>query len=329
MEVFGMKTGKVRWGVLSAARIGGQVIPGIQNATNAEFYGIASRSPEKLQQMQEKYAPQKIYEDYDALLEDEAIDAVYIPLPNGLHKEWVIRAARKGKHVLCEKPLGCSAAEVEEMARECKAQGVLLMEAFAYMHNPLTYRLKELLDAGAIGRVKVMEAWFSFNMSDKRDIRFDKQLGGGATYDVGCYTISLLRYLAGEEPTAIYASGEIDEETGVDASSCAVLEFSGGVKGIYHCAMNAAHRCKYEILGEKGILQVPQGFNASGDQEMFLWVDGKRETIIVPSESNYKLEVEQFSRCILEGETPFYSLQDSYRNARVIDEVLRQIFDGR
>lgn len=320
----------VNWGILSCARIAEKaVIPGIKNSNNSRLYAIAGKTKEKLEEFKARHNPVKAYDNYEEILNDPDVDAVYIPLPNSLHCEWTIKAAEKKKHVLCEKPLGCTPEEIVRMREACEKNGVLLMEAFAYRHNPLTLKLKELLDEQAIGKVKVIEAWFSFPLNDAKDIRLIKELGGGATYDVGCYPISLIRYLAGREPLSVIASGEVGKVSGVDESSCGILGFDDGLKGVFHCGFNAAYRCRYEILGEKGIICVSQGFNAEGELDILIKREDEEEVIPVHSPSNYMLEIEQFSRCILNGEKPLMSFEDSYYNAVVIDEVLRQVLAER
>lgn len=316
----------VNWGVIGCGWIADSaVIPGINAACNARLYAVASRSGEKLEQYCKKHNPVKGYDSYEALLEDPEIDAVYIPLPNGLHCEWVCKAAEKKKHVLCEKPLGVTAEEVKVMKEACERNGVLLMEAFAYRHSPLTFELKKLVDQGVIGKLKFIESHFSFTMKDMNNVRLIQSLGGGATYDIGCYNINIIRYLAGSEPTAVFAAGETGEKTNVDESSCTMMEFKDGLNAVSYCSFNSIERCDYTIAGEAGIIEVPVQFNSKGDVRIILRRANEAEEINLSCPDNYMLEVEQFGRCILEGEKPLVSLEDSYNNAVVIDATLSQI----
>lgn len=317
----------LEWGVLGCAKIAdGSVIPGINSADNARLYAIAGRSSGKLQQFKEKHKPVTTYDSYEKLLSDPAIDAVYIPLPNGLHCEWVLKAAESKKHILCEKPLGISREEVERMREACRKNGVLLMEAFAYRHSPLTLRVKSMVDGGLIGRVRFIESHFNFKLTDKSNVRLTSSLAGGCTYDIGCYNINIIRYITGSEPVSVYAVGDIGLESGVDESSCILMEFEGGLKAVSECSFNCTARSEYTIVGEDGIIEVPVSFNKKGLVSILLKKDGSTKEIMLDCPDNYMLEVEQFGRCILEGEQPRVSLEDSYGNAEVIDRSLAMIF---
>ncbi len=317
----------VNWGVLGCARIANSaVIPGIKSAANANLYAIASRSTEKLEEFNKNHNPEKTYESYMDLLKDPKIDAVYIPLPNSLHCEWVIKAAENKKHILCEKPLGVTAKEVEAMRDACNKNGVLLMEAFPYRHSPLTIKVKNLVDTGAIGKLKFIEANFSFILTNKSSIKMIKNLGGGATYDIGCYNINVIRFIAGSEPLSIFATGEIGENSSVDESSCIMMEFKDDLKAVSYCSLNSMDRCGYTIVGDAGIIEVPVKFNSKGTVNITLRTKTDTSEINVDCPDNYMLEVEQFGRCILGSEEPLVSLDDSYNNAKVIDESLNMIF---
>ncbi len=321
-----MNNNKVSWGIISCAGIAEKaVIPGILSANNAELYAISSRGPEKLEEFSRKFNPVKAYRSYDELLDDPKVDAVYIPLPNGLHYEWALKAAEKKKHILCEKPMGISAEEVRKMKEVCDKNSVLLMEAFAYRHSPLTIKVKELVDMGTIGRIKFMESHFSYLLKNREDVRVSNSLAGGATYDVGCYNLNIIRHIVGSEPLSVFATGEIGEDSGVDESSCIVMEFEGGIKAVSYCSFLCAPRSEYTIVGETGIISVPTNFNAKGDAKIVVRKDSGTEEITVQCPDNYMLEVEQFGRCILNNEKPLLTFEDSINNARVIDEVLRQI----
>lgn len=323
-----MSKSKVNWGVLGCAGIAEKsVIPGILSAKNAQLYGIASRSAgKKLDDFCEKFNPVKKYTSYEAMLEDPEIDAVYIPLPNALHYEWTLKAAQKKKHVLCEKPLGISAKEVKGMKDAADQNGILLMEAFAYRQSPLTKKVKSLVDEGSVGKVKFIEAHFSYYLNNREDVRVNKGLAGGATYDVGCYNLNIIRHIAGSEPIAVYSTGEIGKDSGVDESSCIMMEFEGGLKAISYCALNCASRSEYTIVGETGIIHVPVQFNSEGDTTIIITKNSVVQEIKIHCPHNYMLEVEQFGRCIMNGEEPLITFEDAYYNAKLIDQALSQIF---
>ena len=317
----------VNWGVISCAGIANTaVIPGINAASNATLYAISSRSKQKLEEYSQKHKPVKTYESYDDLLDDPEIDAVYIPLPNALHCQWVFKAAEKKKHILCEKPLGITAKEVADMREVCEKNGVLLMEAFAYRHSPLTLKVKSLVEEGVIGKLKFIQSNFSYLLTDMSNVRMIENLGGGATYDVGCYNLNVIRYIAGSEPISILATGEIGENSSVDESSCIMMEFKDGLKAVSYCSFNSMEYSEYTIVGDAGIIHVPVKFNDKGMVKLILKTESGTEEISINCPDNYMLEVEQFGRCITYGETPLVSLEDSYDNATAIEKALNQIF---
>jgi predicted dehydrogenase len=322
-----MKKTVVNWGVLGCAGIAEKsVIPGILAADNAKLYAVSSRKAgSRLDEFRDRFGPVRAYTSYEELLDDPEIDAVYIPLPNSLHYEWTLKAAEKKKHILCEKPLGINADEVRAMKAAADENGVLLMEAFAYRHSPLTRKVKELVTGGTVGKVRFMESHFSFNLDDSENVRLIRELGGGATFDIGCYNLNIIRYILGSEPTDVFAVGEMDAETGIDMSSCVMLEFGQGVKAVSYCSFRCSPRSEYTILGETGLIHVPVVFNQAGETRIIIVRGSEREEIVIDCPHNYMLEVEQFGRCILNGEKPLITYEDSLNNARVIDAVLGQI----
>ena len=314
----------VNWGIISCARIADRaVIPGILGAKNAVLYAVAGKNQARLCEFAQKYHPAKTYNSYDALLDDPGVDAVYIPLPNGLHKEWVIKAAQKKKHVLCEKPLGISAQEVEQMKQVCDENGVLLMEAFAYLHSPLTKAVAQLVESGAIGKIRFIQSQFSYFLNERDDVRLQKGLAGGATYDIGCYNISIIRQLLGE-PASLYATGTVSADN-VDESSCIQMLFDNGATAVSHCSLNCAEWIEYTVVGESGAIDVPVPFNRQGSVKICITKGSGREELCIDCPDNYMLEVEQFGRCILAGEQPLVTHAFSLGNARVIDDALRQV----
>lgn len=303
-----------------------RTIPGMLKADNANLYALASRTQEKLSRFEEKFNPEKTYLSYEELLDDPMVDAIYLPLPNSLHYEWAIKAAKKKKHVLCEKPLALNEKEVIEMFRVFKDNDVLLMEAFASRHSPVLQTVKNLIDENTIGPLKYIEGHFSFLLEDENNVRLIKELGGGATYDIGAYPISTIRYLAGKEPLKIQTIGEIHPNLGVDISSSIMMEFDEGLKATAYSAFNTPEWTGYTVLGEKGRIEVPLDFNASGSLEFELYRNKGKETIFVETPNNYTLEIEQFGRAILDGEEPLVTYDDSLGNAKVIDIALAQMF---
>ncbi len=323
-----MSSKKINWGVLGCAGIAEKhVIPALLQADNAVLYGIASRSDsERLHRFAEKFRPLHTYTSYEALLSDPAIDAVYIPLPNSLHAEWVKKAAAAKKHVLCEKPLGVNAEEVRSMQAACDANGILLMEAFAYRHSPLTRTIETLIQSGQIGDLRLIEAYFCYNLQDLDNVRLKSDLKGGATYDVGCYNIDLIAHLMGSLPDAVQVSAFIGPDSQVDESCLATLTFPGSVDAISYCSFRTEARNECTIIGSEGILSVNPAFNFQGTSKIKLTTKGQPDTVIVDCPNNYTLEIEQFGRCITDGEKPLVNHESSHLTAQIMDRILHQIY---
>ena len=260
-----MEKKTVRWGVLGCSGIGkSRTIPGLLACENAELYAIAGRNEEKLKAYAEPFAPKKLYTDYQALLDDENVDAVYLPLPNGIHMEWVKKAAAAGKHILCEKPMALTEEQVREMFAAAKEHGVLLEEAYAYRHAQLVQKVKEIVDSGAIGRIRYLESKHSTFDTNRSGIRYQKGNGGGAVYDVTCYNVSLASYLFGKDPEDMSVYCGFDKETGVDVSDAVMLRYEEGVTAMLYAGLDAYRRGCYSILGDTGRIDVDHKFNSSG-----------------------------------------------------------------
>lgn len=318
---------KIRWGVLGTADIArGQTIPGMLLAENCELTAIAGRRLEKAQAFQKEFGFQKAYEGYEAMLADPEVEAVYVPLPNHLHAEWSIRALEAGKHVLCEKPMAPTEAEAERMFRAAEDHGVFLMEAFAYLHSPFIAALKAELDAGAIGEVRYIDSAFITGKRPDTDIRMFKEYYGGALYDLGCYAVSLILWMAGREPETVRGAAHFSDR-GIDLETTALLKFDNGITGEAACAMvpGIGRLDRLHILGTEGEIHSPVQFNQPGKIPYTLIRGGRAETKTVVAKNNYQLEVEQLGRCIDGGETPHVSRDFSMLEARVMDRILAEI----
>lgn len=223
---------KINWGVIGTAGIAkGCTIPGMQQAENCHLYAIAGRSMEKAKAYQEEFGFQVAYDSYEKLLADPNVEAVYIPLPNELHYEWTIKALKAKKHVLCEKPLAPNPSQIQEMFACAKENGVLLMEAYAYLHSPLMAAIKNEVKSGVIGDVLYMESQFITSDYDISNIRMRKETFGGATYDLGCYTTTQILWLLEEDPVKVQAVAEFSNE-GIDTYTSGVLTFADGKRPV-------------------------------------------------------------------------------------------------
>ncbi|ROR31426.1 putative dehydrogenase [Mobilisporobacter senegalensis] len=317
---------QVNWGVLGTANIAKKVtIPAMLKANNCKLYGIAGRNKEKVDEFKETFGFEKAYYSLEEMLEDENIEAVYIPLPNNLHKEWVIKAARRGKNILCEKPLAGSEEDVKEMIRVCDEEGVIFMEAFAYLHSPVIKEIKDILDSGAIGEFSFMESTFVTPRNPDENIRMNLETLGGSVYDLGCYNISLILTMLGEEPDEVKAIAHFTEKK-IDDFATAYFGFADGKKACFTTGMCSVQRGdRFFIYGTKGIIEAPVQFNQEGEISYYIVKDGVREEYTVSTPNNYTLEVEQLGRCITDGEKPYVNHDFSIINARTIDRVLKDM----
>lgn len=329
-----MEKKTVRWGVLGCSGIGkSRTIPGLLACENAELYAIAGRNEEKLKVYAEPFAPKKLYTDYQALLDDENVDAVYLPLPNGIHMEWVKKAAAAGKHILCEKPMALTEEQVREMFAAAKEHGVLLEEAYAYRHAQLVQKVKEIVDSGAIGRIRYLESKHSTFDTNRSGIRYQKGNGGGAVYDVTCYNVSLASYLFGKDPEDMSVYCGFDKKTGVDVSDAVMLRYEEGVTAMLYAGLDAYRRGCYSILGETGRIDVDHKFNSSGVCHIRVstgarpqgaeYVDETTTEYTIWVDDNYKKEIELFSDAVLNGSALTVSEEESLRTARVCDAIRR------
>lgn len=320
---------KIRWGVLGWARIArNEVIPAITRSTNGTLHAIASRSEAKLAEARAELNPPALHASYEALVRDPAVDAIYNPLPNHLHKAWTIEAARHGKHVLCEKPLALDAAEAREMVEACRAHGVVFMEAFMYRYSARTAKIVEILRSGVLGDIKFVQAQFRFLLNRPGDVRREPAMGGGSLYDVGCYPVNLIGLVldtvtgsppgTGPRPDQVRAVAV--EANGIDELFSAVLRYPGGVVASLHSGFNAHGRSCAEIIGTRGVLEVPLPFFGTGDP-CLLTLDGRRQEVPVPESDRYRLQVEDFAAAILENRPPLLTATESLRNMELIDRL--------
>ena len=321
---------KVTWGVLGTAQIAkGHTLPGMMQAENCRMYAIAGRDMAKAEAFGQEFGFEKAYGSYEELLLDPEVEAVYIPLPNELHFQWTKKALQAKKHVLCEKPLAPTVAQMQQLAGIAKENGVFLMEAFAYLHSPYMAAVKEELESGAIGDVLYMESEFLTSDYDLSNIRMRKETFGGAVYDLGCYCTSQILYLFGCQPNKVQAVAEFSDQ-GIDTLTTAILSFPDGKKATLTCGMclnrDPFDRIdRFRIHGTRGHICSGEQFNADGDLVYTVTVDGKTTAKTVPTPQNYRLEVEQLGRCILEGEQPWVSAEFTAANGQLLEKILHCI----
>ncbi len=316
----------IRWGVLGTANIArGCTIPGMRLAENCELYAVAGRNREKAERFKSEFGFERAYDSYEALLNDPQVEAVYIPLPNSLHREWVIRAAKAGKHILCEKPMAPSAAQAAEMQAAARENGVILMEAYAYLHSPLTAAIKAELDRGAIGEVRYLENAFVTSDYDLSNIRMRRETLGGSVYDLGCYCVSQAIWLLGEPEDARAVADFSDQ--GVDCLATGLMRFKNGARAAFTCGMvldtdRDRRLDRLQIHGTAGVLRTDAAYNQAGRLSYQIVAEGETVTRYVDVPQNYSLEVAQLGRCIAQGEPPHVSADFTLATARTMDRLL-------
>jgi len=305
----------VKWGILSTADINRKLIPGAHASPKVDLVAVASRDQARADAFATTWEIERAYGSYEALLADPEVEAVYIPLPNTLHVEWSIRALEAGKHVLCEKPISLHPNDVERAFDAADRTGRLLTEAFMYRHNPQTKRLKQLVDDGAIGDLRLIRSTFSYSLYDESNIRLVPELEGGALMDVGCYCVSGARLLGGE-PETVYGQAWFGP-TGTDWTFAATLRFPGDVLCTFDCGTALVDRDELEAIGSEGSLFVDDPWHCF-EPGIELRRGGSVERIDTELQNSYRLELENLSDAIRgEGEL-LLARDDAMAQARAI-----------
>lgn len=321
-----MTARRVRWGILSTARIGvRRLIPALRRSQTGTAVAIASRDGARAREMAAKFDIPRAHGSYEALLADPDVDAVYNPLPNSLHLEWTVRAAEAGKHILCEKPLALNAAQAQAMVDACRRAGVLLQEAFMYRFHPQTEELRRRVTSGAIGSPWLVRSAFTFNVASDDDIRLNAALGGGGLLDVGCYAVSIARLLLGE-PQSGWASAAF--ERGVDVRLAGMLRFSSAA-ALVDCGLRAPYRQFCEVVGTDGTVTLPRPFQPEEDPAVLIVRTGaQEEKVEIPGTNQYTLMLDHMGACILEGRPPQFPPEDAVANVRVLDALMTSARSG-
>ena len=328
-------TKKVRWGVLGVAGIAvKKVIPAMQLGRWSEVTAIASRDASKAARAARELGIPKAYGSYEELLADPSVDAVYNPLPNHLHVEWSVRAAEAGKHVLCEKPLGVSAAEAQELLAARDRTGVKVGEAFMVRTHPQWLAVLDLIASGRVGSVRSVAGYFSYNNTDPGNIRNIAEYAGGALMDIGCYLVYFSRLAFGAEPVRAVALAEMHPQTRTDVLTSAILEFPTG-HTVFTCSTRVAPYQRVQIVGTRGRIEVVVPVNTAPDRPTRVLLDdgsdpygGGVEVLEFEPCDQYTIQGDLFSRCVLEDTEPPVPLEESVKNMAVIDAIFRSAKSG-
>jgi predicted dehydrogenase len=326
---------KVRWGVLSTAKIGMEkVTPALMRSQWCDVQAIASRSLPSARAAADKLGIPKAYGSYEELLADPTIEAIYNPLPNDLHVPMTLAAARAGKHVLCEKPIALNANEAAQL-REVAGK-VHIMEAFMVRFHPQWLRTRELVQSGALGDLRTVQVWFSYFNRNATNIRNDASKGGGALMDIGCYPIVAGRFLFGAEPVRVMALADMDPDFGVDRGFSALLDFGNGRRLDFTVSMQTTPYQRVQVIGTEKRVEIEIPFNAPQGQETRIFVDdgkvpggGSAVTETFAACDQYSLEGDAFSLAIRGAQPLLYGVEDAIQNMRIIDALFASQRSGR
>jgi D-xylose 1-dehydrogenase (NADP+, D-xylono-1,5-lactone-forming) len=319
----------VRWGVFGTAQIAKVcVIPAIMKSKNGVLQAVASRDLAKAQALVAKHRQGIAYESYAALLEDPEIDAVYIPLPNQLHKKWTIKALGAGKHVLVEKPFAMNASEAEAMAEAAQHHNRQLMEAFMYRFHPRSQRIKQLVEQGAIGQISLIRSTFTFPV--KRDGSNERlflpEMGGGSLWDVGCYGVSVARWLLCEEPITVSAQA-VYSESGVDINFIGTLRFASSALAVVESSFTAALQQTFSVIGESGAIELPHDAFVPWEKDTTFILRGAHDEhgqiVTIPGADEYQLMIEHFADVVQGHAQLAYSPVESVNQMRIMDALAR------
>jgi predicted dehydrogenase len=312
-----MPASHLRWGFLSTADINKALLNPLRSSKRNELLAVASRSQEKADEYARKNSVKRAYGSYEDLLADPDIDVIYNSLPNHMHAEWTVKAVQAGKHVLCEKPLALSLAEVDAISAAAKKYGKVVAEAFMYRTHPQTFKAQELVASGRLGRVRMIRGSYTYPGTDPDNYRWKPEMGGGGLWDVGCYPLSYTRALLGVEPLEVFGF-QVTGPTGVDEFFAAQLHFPNDILAQFDCSVKVPYHVLIEIVGDEATLIIPKPFNPGVKETLYLTRDGKVETIAVKGTEAYISEVEDMADAILLGKRPRVSLADSRANTAAI-----------
>src|SRR6202171_2711392 len=324
---------KVKWGVLGAASIAvRKVIPGMQKGACSEIIAIASRDKKKAEEAARRLGIPKAYGSYEELLQNQEVEAIYNPLPNHLHVPWSIKAAEAGKHLLCEKPISMTVAEAKTLLAVRDRTGVKIGEAFMVKTHPQWLRTQEIIRSGAIGELRFAMCVFSYFNRDPANVRHKVEWGGGGLLDIGCYPITMSRFIFGEEPVRVAGAVGLDPDFGTDRLASAMLEFSSG-QSVFSCGTQTAYYQRMHFLGTAGRVDVEIPWNAPDDRPGRIFIGdvagAAPKTEEFPVCDQYTIQGDEFSRAIRgEREVPV-PLEDAIRNMAVIEAIFRAANSGK
>lgn len=319
---------KLNWGLLSTARINQDLIDPLNASNRTHLLAIASRSQSSADAYALKWNIPRAHGNYESLLNDPDVDVIYNSLPSHMHAEWTLKALRAGKHVLCEKPIALTLAEMDAMEQAVKETGLVLAEAFMYRHHAQTSKIKEMIDADELGEIQLIRGAFTYTLEPADHGRWLTQEGGGSIWDVGCYPISYARTMFGAEPVEVFG-WQIPSTSGSDLTFIGQMQFKDGIFAQFDSGFQSPVRMLMEIVGSEAVLNIPNPFKPGFENEIYLTRNEKTQTIKIPGGELYSGEVEDMCDSILHGKAPLVSLDDSRKNTAVIVALLESAESGK
>ncbi|AJQ97383.1 Gfo/Idh/MocA family protein [Gynuella sunshinyii] len=318
---------KVKWGIIGTANIArNAIVPALQASPWCEIQAVASRNMDKSKDFAAEFYIPVAYDSYDEILDDPDVEAVYIPLPNHLHLQYALKAAQKGKHVLCEKPITMNAEEAKQL-REVP-DGIIVAEAFMVRHHPQWHKLRQLIRSGQYGQVRNMQAMFSISLDKPDDFRFKPEFGGGAIYDLGCYTTMSARYVFEQEPERVFCSVIRDPASQVDMTANAILDFGNGRRATFTVSMEMAASQRLQVICEQALIDLPAPYVPGTQHPAEIWVSETgdlTEMLMRPVEvdqvAQYENEVTNFAKAVRGEISQEYAVEDAIRQMQVIDAL--------
>jgi xylose dehydrogenase (NAD/NADP) len=319
-------TSRVRWGILSTARINRLIIPAIRGSARSDLIAVASRDPGKARAYAAEWRIPRALGSYEALLADPEIDVVYVSLPNSLHAEWTVRALEAGKHVLCEKPLALSVEDVDRIEGAVRRTGRTAAEAFMYRHHPLTETVKAIVDSGRLGAIRGYKGAFTFPLTREHDVRLDSGLGGGSLWDVGCYPVSYTCLLAGGAPLEAFGWQQ-NAASGIDLEFAGMLRFADGRVAQLDSGFTGPFRAEMEVIGRDATLRVLRPYRTDDRSALTLTAGDATEALPFPSQPPFAGEIADVEGW-MEGRPPLIPLAESRRTVSVISALYRSAARG-
>jgi xylose dehydrogenase (NAD/NADP) len=324
-----MKNKTLKWGILGTAKIAqDSLVSAFKASRKNELYAVASRSLTKAEEFARLNLITKVYGTYDELLQDSSVQAVYIPLPNSLHKLWAIEAMKAGKHVLCEKPIGLNEQEAREMVAVAEEKQVVLMEGFMYRYPPRFAKFIKIIQNGSLGNIRYIHSAFTYNITNPDDIRLIPELGGGALMDVGCYCIDFSRQITSREPISVQAQC-YQSNTGIDLQVIATLDFGDNIYSVFEAAFNTTRRQLCHIAGTEGTLEIIQPFKnfGKGTKAILTTAEGVK-TMYFWGKDEYSKMLDQFQRMVARKAEPLFPLSHSINDMKVIDAIVQSMHNN-